>query len=178
MDSPWHDPNSLIPITPPLAWQTAASVSGLTAIHQRTAAVPRSLSGYHVTSPGGTPAPARQRCEQSVPRYDRDITAAQLLWLWQCDMSVTCDDSVTCDTWHDPGWSGDAADQVLERAERCAGPGPRLRGWREHAQGTQSRPPAAAFTMFIQTSSSLWTLTKTVRKVKSIVFFWKLARWH
>ena len=79
MDSPWHDPNSLIPITPPLAWQTAASVSGLTAIRQRTAAVLRSLSGYHVTSPGGTPAPARQRCEQSVPRYDRDITAAQLL---------------------------------------------------------------------------------------------------
>ena len=66
MDSPWHDPNSLIPITPPLAWQTAASVSGLTAIHQRTAAVPRSLSGYHVTSPGGTPAPARQRCKQLV----------------------------------------------------------------------------------------------------------------
>ena len=74
MDSPWHDPNSLIPITPPLAWQTAASVSGLTAIHQRTAAVLRSLSGYHVTSPGGTPAPARHRCEQSVPKIAQRIS--------------------------------------------------------------------------------------------------------
>ena len=64
---------------------------------------------------------------------------------------VTRDDSgsVTRDMWHDPGGSGDAADQVLERAERCAGPGPRLRGWREHAQGTQSRPPAAAFTYHV-----------------------------
>ena len=77
MDSPWHDPNSLIPITPPLAWQTAASVSGADchpSENSRRAPLinwlPRDVTRQ------GTPAPARQRCKQSVPkiayrRYDR-----------------------------------------------------------------------------------------------------------
>ena len=143
-----------------------------------------SLSGYHVTSPGqGTPASAVQM--QRISSQD----CVSQIWPWyycrSAAMTVTmwyeCDTVMTCDMWHDPGGSGDAGDQEHQRAERGAGPGPRLLLWHEHAQGTQSRPPAASSSIhhvYPILLYSLWTLTKTVRKVKSIVFFWKLARWH